>query len=296
MKTFTLLIFISLTFVSCKKQDEWLDKKSSKTDVVPSTLDDFQALLDNEEIMNDYYPSLGLMGADNYTVSDASFNKINDQRVKNVYSWQPDIYNGSITISINEWSNPYKIIAYSNIVLEGIEKIGINETNSKQWNNLRGSALFFRAFALYNLSQLFCKPFDAKTADSDLGIPIRLKSDLNILSVRSTIKQTYDQILKDLLEAESLLPDKGLYQTRPSKVAVSALLAKTYLLMENYESALKYSESALAINNTLIDFNTLTTSGTYSLPNYKLINTEILFFSYLNGYSIVNSRTTQIVS
>jgi tetratricopeptide (TPR) repeat protein len=296
MKTLKLILIITFSFVGCKKQDDWLDKKSNKSDVVPSTLDDFQAILDNNDIMNIYYPSLGLIGADNYTISDASFNSISDTRVKNIYTWAQDIYEGSTTMSIREWSTPYQLIEYANIVLEGLQKIEVNNSNRTQLENIKGSALFYRSFALYNLAQLFCKSFDSQTANTDLGIPIRLSSDVNIKYNRATVKKTYDQIISDLLQAESLLPDKALYQTRPSKGAVASLLAKTYLLMGEYENALKYAESALAINNTLIDFNTLNTSTTYSFPNFLAKNPEVIFYATALSYSIVMTASSQIVS
>ncbi|QIH34466.1 RagB/SusD family nutrient uptake outer membrane protein [Sphingobacterium sp. DR205] len=296
MKTLKLILLMAVSIVSCKKQDEWLDKKSSKSDVVPSTLDDFQAILDNTDIMNDYYPYLGQVSADNYTISDPSYNSIKDYKVRNLYSWQSDIYEGSITTSTREWSAPYEIISYTNIALEGLNKISITESNLNRWNNIKGSALFFRAYAFYNLAQLFCKPYDSTTTAIDLGIPLRLNSDVNVVSVRSTIKGTYDQIINDLLQAESLLPDMGQYKTRPSKAAVYALLAKTYLIMGDYQDSKKYVEMALKIDDTLIDYNDLSTSKTYSLPNFKTGNPEVLFFSFANGYSVVNSRANQIVS
>ena len=296
MKTFTLIIFISLTLISCNKQDEWLDKKSSKSDVVPSTLDDYQAILDNTDVMNTYYPSLGLIGSDNYTITDASWNAIIGTSVKNMYVWAADIYEGSTTAPVWEWSKPYEIVEYSNVVLEGIDKINISDVNRAQWNNIKGSALFYRAYAFYNLAQLFCKPFDPLTSDSDLGIPLRLNSDVNIKSIRSTVKQTYEKIISDLSTAESLLPQVPLYKTRASTPAIQALLAKTYLLIGDYPNALKYAELALKSNSILNDYNNLSASGTYSLPNFKTGNPEIIFFALASGYETVSSRSTRIVA
>lgn len=296
MKTLISILFIALSLISCKKQDEWLDKKSSKSDVIPISIDDFQAILDNDEIMNLYYPSLGIVGSDNYLISDASFNSISEPVVRNMYTWAPDIYEGRITGSIREWSTPYQLIEYANIALEGIQKIAKNSNNEKKWNNVRGSALFYRSLAFYNLAQLFCKPFDSQTASSDLGIPLRLNADVNIISKRATVKQTYEQIVSDLLLAQTLLPEKALYKTQPSKAAVYSLLAKTYLLMGDYQSALKFAESALEINSSLIDFNLLSSSTTYSFPNFQIGNPEIIFFARALSYGVVMIASTQIVS
>ncbi|MDR6919490.1 RagB/SusD family nutrient uptake outer membrane protein [Chryseobacterium sp. 2987] len=294
MKTIILIVLVSISFVSCKKQDEWLNKKSSKSDVVPSTLDDYQAILDNTDKMNDHYPSIGLVGSDNYTINDAEWNSMSYIAIKNMYVWAADIYEGIETGPISEWTSPYEIVEYANIVLEGIDKINA-DVNRTQWNSIKGSALFYRAFAFYNLAQLFCKPFDPQTADSDLGIPIRLNSDVNVKSMRSTVKKTYDQIVNDLLIAESLLPEIPLYKTRASKPAVRALLAKTYLLMGDYQNALKSAEATLSNNNALIDFNTLNVTNTYSFPNFNDGNPEIIFYSTPDSYSLMSS-SVQVVA
>ena len=54
--TTALITFLSMllfSLFSCKKQDEWLDIKSSKGNVTPSTLKNYQALMDYDVFMND---------------------------------------------------------------------------------------------------------------------------------------------------------------------------------------------------------------------------------------------------
>jgi hypothetical protein len=54
-----------------------------------------------------------------------------------------------------QWNNLYTLIEYANIVLDGLKTIDQNTTG---YNNLKGQALFYRAFSFYTLAQLFCKP------------------------------------------------------------------------------------------------------------------------------------------
>jgi|GEM_PF-4553715 len=61
MKKYMILL-ATLALFSCKKQDKWLDVKSNKADIVPVTLDDFQALMDNDAVMNANYPGFGPAG------------------------------------------------------------------------------------------------------------------------------------------------------------------------------------------------------------------------------------------
>src|SRR5699024_7492770 len=120
------------------------------------------------------------------------------------------------------------------LILEQLAKIDLPEKESQQ---IEGEALFFRAFSFYNLAQLWAKPFDEMTADTDLGIPLRLKPDINQPIFRSTVRETYDQIISDLNLSAQLLSEKSEYRTTPTKQAVYGLLARIFLSMENYERA-----------------------------------------------------------
>ena len=57
MKQLILLAFVFVQCGACNKQ-HFLDKKTSSDLVVPSTLSDFQALLDNDQVMGQV-PALG---------------------------------------------------------------------------------------------------------------------------------------------------------------------------------------------------------------------------------------------
>lgn len=295
MKKYYIILVLFLFVIACKKQDEFLDIKSNKSDVILSSLKDYQAVLDNTDIMNNSYPSLGLVGSDNYYVTTATWQANTSATERNSYIWASDIYEQSTIITIPEWSAPYQVVEYANITLDGIGKIDVTIQNQNDWNNVKGSALFFRSFAFYNLAQLFAKPYDPTTSNVDLGISLRKTADVNQKVDRSTVQQTYGQIITDLKEAEQLLPLNALYKSRPSKIAAQALLAKVYLLMQDYENAQKYAELALTYNSSLIDFNSLTTTPTYSFPNFNVGNPEVILFSRCTSYSIMNA-TRQIVS
>jgi tetratricopeptide (TPR) repeat protein len=196
--------------------------------------------------------------------------------------WKTDIY-GAVT-TFSSWNDAYKRIFYTNLVLEGMEKIvPKNPTELIAWSQAKGSALFFRAYNHYLLSQLFCKTYDKTTAQSDLGIPLRLQSDINITSFRSTVQQTYEQIINDLKQALDLLPVSTpvnvIYKCRPTKVASNAMLARVYLSMDNYDSALVYSNKALGMYSYLMDFNNsaeVNTSPSVS-SSFTQFNKEVIF-------------------
>jgi len=268
-----------LLFASCKKQDEWLDRKNTKSDVSPSTLQDFQAVLDNTTSFNGQGSVMGLMGADNLYITETALDA-EDQVNRNAYLWAKDIYNGTTAY---DWYNDYRVVEFSNIVLEGLAKIK-DDSESPDYRNVKGSALFYRAYAFYQLCQLYCKPYIAATAADDPGIPLRQSSDVNQRVQRSTVADAYELIIGDLKAAALLLPEIPLYRTRPSTVAVNALLAKIYLSMRDYDNAQLYADAALQRFPALLDYNTLTITTADPFPTFAKSNPEIIYYANCQGY------------
>ena len=272
-----LLLAIGSTLASCSKTS-FLDKKPNTQLVVPTTLQDFQTLLDNQVVMQET-PELGELSSDNYRMFYTTWTTLT-AKSQNAYIWAQDIYGGQGKIP--DWDFPYQQVFYANVVLDGLHKIKVNESNRQQWNTIKGTALFIRAYAFYNLSQLFAPVYDATTASMDKGIALRLTSDVNEKSVRANVQQTYDQILADLRQADSLLPEAlpAANLNRPSRPAVLAMLARVCLSMQVYPQAEAYANSSLQLYSTLMDFNKLpytTTSLPISQSNQETLYQSILY-------------------
>lgn len=273
-KYYYFVVLLLPLLISCNK--DFLDAKPDKTLVVPATLKDFQALLDNSDIMNSWMPYLGEIGGDDYYLQDDTWNAFSYPPEKNGYIWAKDILEGNPSA---DWENMYQIVFYANNVLEGLDKI-TNPENKAQYNSIEGSALFFRGYAFYQLAQLFCAPYSATSSNNGPGIPLRLKSDINEPTVRSTIAETYSQILDDLSKAVPLLPVEVMIKTRPDKTAAYAMLSKVYLLIQDYGHSLAYADSALEQNlNSIVDLNSVDTLASYPMEQY---NSEVIFQTTLN--------------
>jgi hypothetical protein len=266
-----LLLLLGLlgALQSCHKG--FLDAKPSTDLEVPTTLSDFQALLDNTTVFG-LVPTLGEASADNYFFTYSYWQTL-DTRQKNAYIWAIDIFEGQG--GQQDWNIPYQQVFYANVVLDGLGS-GLSQDSVTQWNALEGSALFLRAFAFYNIAQLFAPAYDSSLLSEPLGIPLRLHADINPPSSRSTIGQTYQQIIQDLDSAELFLPAGGpnAYRNRPIRVAAQALLARVYLSMRNYTQAWAYADSALQVYSTLIDYNTLDTTAGQPIG---MLNDETLY-------------------
>lgn len=298
-----LLVGVIFFFISgCKKK--WLDAKPELSLTVPSTIKDYQALLDggttstlNSVGFSINQISLGEIGAGDFYSLTARWQANPINREKNAYIWAPDIFSGGAGTE-PDWYYPYKKIFYANLVLDGIDKIvPVTSTEIEDWGNVKGSAYFFRAYNHYDIAQHFCKWYDKSSANSDLGIPLRLTADFNDKSFRTTVEETYGKVIDDLKNAAGLLPvsvpSSKTYKIRPTKAAAFSMLARVYLTIEEYDSAFLYSDKALSLYSTLIDYNTL--SSTSSTPIARF-NDEVIWHCtmsnaamLLSSFSIVDS-------
>jgi hypothetical protein len=271
-----LMATAAALFTACKK--DFLDVRPNKSLLVPTTLADLRLLLDNNLVFN-IRPNLTSLADGNYYTTDAGYNSYGLDAERNSYTWAPDIFG---TATTGEWNTPYKQVFYSNVVLEGTEKLPAADAASEEGRAVKGTALFSRAFAFYSLVTSFAKPYDAAAASTDPGIPVRLHSDVTEKAGRGTVAQTYAQILADLAAARPLLPATATVKTRPTLAALFALQARIALAMEDYPRAGRYADSALTTAHTLIDYNTLNPADAKPFPvALPYANPEVLFYAAL---------------
>ncbi len=271
---FLLVLFLTISFSSCKK---YLDATPDRTLVVPTSLNDLQALLDNNNTINRLLIGLGEASADNYYVTYEDWSSF-EKGYRNVYVWGDELFFDNTN---NVWLQLYRPVYYANIVLENLLEIDRTPENDHKWDNLKGSALFIRARSFFILVTTFSKAFDHTTEDEDLGIPLRLTSDFNIKSVRATVGASYDRIISDLKMAIALLPASPLHVMRPSKPAAYGLLSRVYLSMRKYEQSGLYADSCLLLHNDLMNYNGgdgVNASGSSDV--FGRFNPEVIFSSY----------------
>jgi hypothetical protein len=252
----------------CKK---YLDLRANSTLVIPSTLADCQALLDNYFVISGSYPT-NEQSADNYYLTTAGWNSLTNKD-RDLYVWaaQTDMNNNG------GWQSGYQKVMYANTVLETLDDITAGTSNQAEYNKVKGQALFFRGFSFYMMAQVWAQPYNSASASTDLGIPLRLASDISISVPRSTVQQTYDRIISDLKAAVMLLPADQptsiITKYRPSKAAAYAALARTYLSISDYANAGLYADSCLQNYNTLLDYNQLNATAFFPIARY---NAEVI--------------------
>ncbi len=141
------------------------------------------------------------------------------------------------------WQNGYGIINRANNILDAIPTITDAQIASEK-NLIRGNALFLRAWAYFNLVRSFAQPWGFTADNTHLGVILRLtptRGSTGASKARSTVAEVYAQIIKDLIEAESLLPEASalpdFYNSFASKGAVAGLLARVYFQQNDFTNA-----------------------------------------------------------
>src|SRR5690606_37471615 len=167
-----------------------------------------------------------------------------------------------------KWSNNYLIISRANEVLGRLDNA---EFDGSSKSNLKGQALFLRAFAYFDLVKNFG------------GVALFLQqaeSYADTFKERSDGSQIYDQIVNDLEEAISLWPANASAVGRVTSGAARTLLADVYLGLKRWGD----------VEQLLLPL----TNGHYALlPSYRDVfdptnkgNREVIFdVQYAEGTS-----------
>jgi len=180
------------------------------------------------------------------------------QNLDNTNSTNKAFYTDAVqnTFTGPQWSDLYSKIFQVNAALDGIENSKVTLINKNQWV---GESLFNRAFLYFYLVNLY--------GDVPLALSIDYKVN-NTLS-RTAMAKVYQQIIADLLQAQSLLSDDykdgssaiTTSRARPNKGAATALLARVYLYTGDWANAA--AQATAIINN----------------PNYQLVAASQTFLT-----------------
>lgn len=145
-----------------------------------------------------------------------------------------------------DWDRAYNYIYQANAIIENLQNNG--NINSSIAQQLTGESLFIRAFWHFYLANMY----------GDIPLVTTTDYTINASITRTAQMQVYNQIVKDLSEAEAMLNTNYVDATdtaitteriRPTKGAAEALLARVYLYKGKYDSAEACASNV--INNSL---------------------------------------------
>jgi hypothetical protein len=157
------------------------------------------------------------------------------------------------------WKLSYKTIVGANKIIELSEK---GQTNEK--DQLIGENYYLRALVYFQAVNVYGRPYSQ--GPNSLGIPLKLTSDINDRPDRNTVGEVYEQIVKDLETAESLMTVSK-SSAFATNISAKALLSRVHLYMENNERAAHYATEVIESG----EFSLLPTS---ELADYMTIEPE----------------------
>lgn len=158
------------------------------------------------------------------------------------------------------WSNPYGIISRTNSIINKIGKVDFDEASK---NTILGECKFLRAFSYFNLVRLFGP---VSLVEIEFTSPNQISGyDFS----RKPVEEIYKFIIKDLMEAEKLLPNTiSLNKGKVSIGAVKALLGKIYLTNHEYDKAAAKLKEVIDMKAYALvdDYDKLFSEGNDDMP------------------------------
>lgn len=295
--TYIVLIAAAALSVSCKdflKEEPFLSQSNALA------LADYDGL--NKAVAGAYGPLAdgSWYGADYVLTSEMRADNATIPTNTDFQSgrYQPPFYmTYSADATVGLWGYAYYVISAANNVLEEIETKGMDAFTSSSVSeqdikNLQAECLFLRALSHFDLARIYAySPAKSKAVNFTDCVPIILKTDKTAKEqpARNSVAEVYEQIIKDLKDAEGLMApdyvrsgvtDKKAVATLP---AIQALLSRVYLYNQDWQNAADYATKV--INNKA--FKLWTAEEYPSVWGAETGGSEVIFEVYgksANGY------------
>lgn len=229
---FLFLLVVGILTVGCEDELTIFPEDSLSEPTFFKTAEDFQQAVNGayvplRQINNQAKPYLAEMHSDNtYFARNTAFGATEQQEDIADFAIPSD--NG---ITSNRWVEEqyvldYQIIARANQILATIDDADFDGASK---TNLKGQALFLRAYAYFELVRFFeSVPLHLVpvTGREDAALPL------------SPSEEIYAQIIADAQQAVQLLPPKSEQEAgRVTSGAARTLLANAYIVQENWAEA-----------------------------------------------------------
>lgn len=245
-KTLFLIVF-SLSLWNCS---------SVLDDVEPSTSISFNAALSSPEGISAVRTSMysKILGSFDMTteymigpdaIADLTRNRPGSTRFNDLNQADGVTLGGSLgTFGV------YEVIQDANLLIGAIEDGILDDATKAQYE---GEALAIRAWAFHIMARSYAyepgNESNGPESNWNQGIMLRVDPTLNITDAapiaRSTVAETYAQIISDLTEAETKLAGLNLGTSYVNEMFVKGLRARVELYAGNYSTAATYARDVI---------------------------------------------------
>ena len=178
------------------------------------------------------------------------------------------------------WSAIYNTINRANNVIAKVPALSVTPTfTDAVRNQLVGEAYFLRALSYFDLGRTW-------GGVQLVLVPTSSSNNLENLK-RSSLADTYRQVLADLIKAEELLPNST-NRIRATRKTVWALRARYHLYREEWKEAITYASKLIDDKS---NYNLLTPYSSFFADNASGTNESILELYYTTN--VVNTQAYQ---
>ncbi|QEH39397.1 RagB/SusD family nutrient uptake outer membrane protein [Chitinophaga sp. XS-30] len=277
-KILIYLLSVCLLATSCKKFLE----ETSPDEIRPSSTEDLYSLMISDaypyslkpdwfsDMLTDDIRSYGMPRNTNGTINTAYGTYY--ENGKGIFAFDPlelEGATGTAATALDSWKACYGKIKGCNIVIDYAANVS---GTAEARNALVAQALFLRGYYYLRLAQLYCLPYTGAGVNPEtaMGLPLILTMQVSDEHIgRSSLRQTFNQVEKDLLDGAALLKDNYTATTpyRVGHIAAYAMLSRFYLyrgLDEDIDKAIAYADLVIADRPQLTQ-----------LRNYVISNTSI---------------------
>lgn len=197
----------------------------------------------------------------------------------------------------------YKCIAEANKALEAADKLDPTDQDPEV-RSLKGQLYAWRGMLHFDLARMYAHipSTVANTSEEQSGIVLATEVYApEHVAKRNTLKETYDQIVKDLTDGAGLMNTNELGYF--NKFAAKALRARAYLYMGEYQKAIEDVEYILKSEEyslyTIKDYRNVWTAEGTSESIFELLITSnytpqryaIGYYADFDGYSEMGFNT-----
>ncbi|MCC6288638.1 MAG: RagB/SusD family nutrient uptake outer membrane protein [Chitinophagaceae bacterium] len=277
-----LFFFLVISLSSCKK---WLDI-TPKGKILLTSAQDYSLLFDAIT----YYDNTDIKYLDDEGWRNASnissvWNAWNLTAANMLY-----LSNSDYDRSLNATGNGGTATTYYQSMYENISTMANTIIAAKddmlgteaEINTVVAEAKMLRAYCYFQLINVYAKPYDAATAATDGGVPLKLDPSIESIPepAKNTVAEVYAQIEKDINEA---IPDLNITAKTPyhfNKAAGYALKAKVHLFKKEYDECIAAALESYNLNHQTFNLVSLVNATTHK-PTMPLLATgvENLFFA-----------------
>lgn len=253
---YLLILFVAFGCNLNYQPYDGIPESELKEDIIGlngATIGNYNYLKDGYYQRNFHF--FGEYGGDNVSLSGTT-----SDHLFFCYNYQhfPAMYTTS-----NFWEKAYQLMVGCNKVI-----LSIDNNSSAELKQLKGENLYLRAQTLFHLVNTFGRPY-YQSPETNLGVPMKLDDQVINVPTRGTVKEVYDQIIADLLQAEALMGSErsNIYASRE---VAQAMLSRVYLYMSGTPENpnLSYAQKAKEYAGKVIESDRYRLLGTEDFKTY----------------------------